>query len=593
MNKQLKIICILFLALMLFSFNVPKSKQEIIKFTTTKTFSSLVYDGHIYTRNPDVWDAAHDTLFGNVCDYKAIQIGWLYDSADNEYVIYRGFLFFDTSDIPDNANITQVILSIKYISYYGSDNINLTIQHGTDEAPHMPLISTDYYYGHYSGNFGSINMSGLATGKYYNITLNNSAFNWINVTGITKFCIRGSNDIDDIAPGQSTVANFYSAEDGVEESPKLYVTYEYWGWRYIIHGPYYEDGSVANCIVEVELFSKTGDKITKILNGTDGTADSITIDTPDQGWFFRWNASASNYRTYYLSDLWYDEIWIYVADPDLLYLVYTIEIKDLAGVLKTYPYIMIQRYIDDSMKTVQKQLIDETYRTQVYLEAFSSYTIVLSDTNQTYTYGDVFFGDQTSMTLTIKGVDFPISIKTTWKYLRIYAYRQFATPYGNITINYQDTLGKTDSVKVDIKLRNGTIVYSTTLTGNTISLTWSQAENDTDYRVTLTIDHQEFGTLEWNQYLIREGGSLIPWSLNWLGTMDLDTSVIIPALIIIFVGAAFTVINAHLGAIAMASTAAILTYIGWIPISATAIVVAFTIAILTAIVYAKRRMYLG
>jgi hypothetical protein len=95
--------------------------------------------------------------------------------------------------------------------------------------------------------------------------------------------------------------------------------------------------------------------------------------------------------------------------------------------------------------------------------------------------------------------------------------------------------------------------------------------------------------MEWNQIFASESGTA-PFLLSWLGSLDIDTSTLLPALLIIFVAGCFSVLNAHVGAVLTVIVAVILTWLGWISIPVGALVTSMFLAILMALIYAKRRV---
>jgi len=80
----------------------------------------------------------------------------------------------------------------------------------------------------------------------------------------------------------------------------------------------------------------------------------------------------------------------------------------------------------------------------------------------------------------------------------------------------------------------------------------------------------------------------MPWGLDWLGKLPFNTAYLIPAFLILFAGGCFSQINAYVGAFAMVVTAMIIAYMGWLPIAANVLVVAFTFALLMGIIAMKR-----
>jgi hypothetical protein len=587
--------------MVLSTLQIKEAKATTI--TVSRTFTSETDDG--YLENGGVNDysgpqSASSALTAYTTS-NIIQIGQYRTGTLPEYYYYieRGLLYFDTSMIPDSATVTEVVLSLYVYANWSTTDFNVTVQNGQPTYPHQPMELGDYYRLHYRAYLdyepwwtetdgGSRNTTEISALNYWNITLNNDGISWIDVDGTTKLCLRSNRDISPTSPTGNEFIRVYSFEQGSIYAPKLYVTYETDGCRYIVHGPYYENGNVANCISNVTLYSKTSNQTQFFLNGTDGVADTETLDVEQAGWYFQWNASATNSRSYYLKAPSFEEFWLYVADPTKTYATYTISFLDLAGVLKTMPHVKAERYIN-GIKIVERGTVDLEKKVIFYMEAYTSYSITIEDETVSYSFGDLIFGASTSITLTLKGVDFPKATLFTYKYVRIYADRTFGEPYGNVTITYQDTLNLTTSVQIWINYKNGTNIYTTTLYTNSFISTWTSALNSTDYALVCTITHQTYGTYSWRQYL-PQTFSTAPWGMAWFGTLPFNSAILIPAFIIIGAGALFSVINIYMGAFTMTIIAAILTYMGWIPISATFLIVAFTFCIMMALTYAKRKI---
>jgi len=554
--------------------------------TVDRTFTSETDDGHL-ARDETSYGSARNASTGEWKHDDHVSVGQLYGGG--QYKVSRGAVYFVTSMIPDNATLLNATLSLYVEANLNTTTFNITIQTGNNTYPSEPLELADFNYAFYSGNGGTRNISTIIEFQYWNITLSSEGLSWINLASITKFWLVSSKDIANIAPTDAEEVQFAAAEKGSALVPKLYVTYEIEGFRYIVHGPYYENGQVANCITNVTLYSKTNNPYSFVLNGSDGVADTATIENDTASWYFQWNASTTNSRSYYLKTDMFEEFWLYVADPTKTYAAYTVSFLDLAGVLKTMPHVKAERYIN-GIKIVERATVDIEKKVIFYMEAYASYSITIEDDTVTYAFGDLIFGSSTSITLTIKAVDFPKATLFTYKYVRVYGERALGTPNGTITIMYQDTLNKTTSVQIWINYRNLTNIATTTITTNSSFVyTWSSASNDTDYAVALGITHETYGYYGWKQYFPR-GMSEMPWGMAWFGTLPFNTAYILPAMLIVFAGACFSVVNAYVGAFMMVIMAVLESYIGWLPIPASVIVVAFTFAIIMAIIYAKRKI---
>ncbi len=193
----------------------------------TNSFNTITSDGGIYVIGTNYFDVLNDNGENAIVsdDEDIITMGQI--SIEKSFIsIYRSYLFFDTSSIPDDLEL----LSAKILLFGESDtswDFNIVIQNGQPDHPHNPLIKYDYYKTYYSGNGGEIHTSSWSTSEYNEIILNDNGINWINKEGITKFCLRSNRDIDSTPPIQNfETISFYSREKGIDYAPKLVVEYE-------------------------------------------------------------------------------------------------------------------------------------------------------------------------------------------------------------------------------------------------------------------------------------------------------------------------------------------------------------------------------
>ncbi|MCU0849729.1 MAG: right-handed parallel beta-helix repeat-containing protein [Candidatus Thermoplasmatota archaeon] len=138
------------------------------------------------------------------------------------YHIYRGYLMFNTSSLPENAYVTDAYISLYKHSDYSTNDFTITVQNGQPTYPHIPLVSADYYKSYYSGNGGGLNTSSFVNGRN-SIPLTN--YSWLQKEGMTKFCLRSSKDISGTAPTTAEYVIVYSRNGAPQYMPKLYITY--------------------------------------------------------------------------------------------------------------------------------------------------------------------------------------------------------------------------------------------------------------------------------------------------------------------------------------------------------------------------------
>lgn len=218
-----------------FALPIPVLAANITFNSTSPDFFFNYISG--YNANSTIaWDEAHDdttqTLTTGTTNIR-VQIARGESGGDYRYTITRCGIYFDTSSLPDDANITSAVLRLYYTGTFADDfgAWELQVQSGMPTYPHEPPVVGDYYYNHYSGSGGVLNSSDMdGSLSYRNITLNATGIGWINTTGITKFMLRDNvYDIPDSEPTGTAVEgnrfDFYTYEQGAGYWPQLVVTY--------------------------------------------------------------------------------------------------------------------------------------------------------------------------------------------------------------------------------------------------------------------------------------------------------------------------------------------------------------------------------
>ena len=154
------------------------------------------------------------------------------ENQDKWLDLYRAIFLFDTSSIPDDAEIISAIFSLYGESKVDDLNVlpNINI-YSSNPAINTALVSGDF------DSLGStpfcdtpITYANWSITGYNDFTLNASGIAAISKTGITKFGVRNANY--DVAGVMPTWTNykwsylfFYDADRGTVYKPKLVVIY--------------------------------------------------------------------------------------------------------------------------------------------------------------------------------------------------------------------------------------------------------------------------------------------------------------------------------------------------------------------------------
>jgi len=192
----------------------------------SETFLSSATDGHLRLGGDDGWEPLRasteaDEVFD---DLRYIKINTRPD------IIYRGFLFFDTSPLPDDQPITAAVLHIYSKCTGDLDDTHLYILGGTEDYPHEPLLATDFALPNEALPVcAHIDVGEWADGLAYRTIALDRAETVVSTTGSTKLCLLERRDYENDTPPDLHSENelkLFALEEGEGFQPYLEV---FWG----------------------------------------------------------------------------------------------------------------------------------------------------------------------------------------------------------------------------------------------------------------------------------------------------------------------------------------------------------------------------
>lgn len=567
------LICVVVLATQLLVF-VPSAFAADESFYTTRT--SNLADGWVYKYDSSYY-SAHVSSVGTVIDDEGyFEVG---QSHVSTYGVHRGFIFFSTSVIPDTATIDNATLSLYVFEDMSSTDFNVTIQDGQPTYPHDTLQSGDYDKDHYAGDGGSRNTTdGLSASNYWNITFSEDGLDFIQVDGTTKLCLRSSRDIGYTTPAEFEYVLFSSSESS--HPPLLTVGFtveEGSFYAYTFYGPFDEETGLAlGETVDVTAYNTEGGALeTFELDGSDTFYSILLVQ------YFRFVFEDNSTREYWVDPSESSSSTIYVFWGDTT--TYSISFLDTTGILNTYPYVTIKRYVNGTLYTIEKRKADIYDNIIANLINGRTYQIVLGNEAVTYIFGDLTMTSLTTVQLTLKGADFPKE-SLLQKFVRMYTLRE--SDGTTLYIYYSDSSEKTYNVSVTLYTGGLVEVYSYTFYNNSFCLTYP-VTNTTHYLVTATICHQTYGEMDYKQLLMGVV-SPVTFDLGFLGDWGFDSYMLLPSLLILCLAGCFSKVNAYVGCLLMVILASVLSYLGWFPVPAGLLVAGFFLAVLMGLLYQKR-----
>ncbi len=250
---------------------------------TSATFYPSAGDGYV-RKYTTTWSGAHDASSGSSAAYTSSgSYAAMTFYSGGAFYIYRVFFPFNTSALPDNAQIASATLSVYPTAVSDNDNDGddfISAVKGY-EATSSSLATADYEdCGSDNGQparakytpiqegvdpAGRKDLTSVPTLQYLNFSLNATGTSWINKQGFSFFGLREGHDILNSAI-QSTTSNIYSGMmvnyseySGTTTDPKLTVVY-----------------NVNNAVQNIAYTYDPAGNITKITDSASTSAAKIT-----------------------------------------------------------------------------------------------------------------------------------------------------------------------------------------------------------------------------------------------------------------------------------------------------------------------------
>ena len=392
---------------------------------------------------------------------------------------------------------------------------------------------------------------------------------------------------------------------------------------YHIYGPYYEDGSPAPAInitfqltgggqstwllegeLHIELFSLpyslswqyviTQKKLQEVIENGNGTT---IVKYPNGTVREVYNENSTETRIYIIEEKQFsryfrilsqsEEIYVFISKPTTR--IYEAEIRDYIGLNPEDSSIETILYLNGTTFTVERKPISTT-RIPLVLQQGTVYSIrVKSQTYGVYDFGMIIPGESTILgPFQITALSFPSQVYYTFKYVRFHAYRNESGT--GITFMYQDTLMMTNQISLTIKYPNGTVYYTITSEASSLSVT-VPCNRTITYFVEASSQHEKFGTLTWSMVL---AGALPTAEFIWepisiLGTFPISTGYIIPLIILFAMIGCFSTLSSSEGTFLTILVACLMWYMGWLPLSYSAVVIMICLAIIYHIYKSKEK----
>jgi len=213
------------------------SVNNIANAETLKVFSSEG-DGQIATPENVNWDIQRNADIGTKLSSTSTDeiVSLLRIGPNSLFEIYRAFLAFDTSVIPDNAVVTSASLHL-FVGgkhEYGDENSFVGLYKGYQDSVDVLENSDINNCGESIDNptpvAQEVDISTIALHSYFTFDLNLNGLSWISKDGYTKLCLRDGHDVNDVplvggAYTYSVVRMLPTETPGTSRDPYMVISY--------------------------------------------------------------------------------------------------------------------------------------------------------------------------------------------------------------------------------------------------------------------------------------------------------------------------------------------------------------------------------
>ena len=198
-------------------------------FATTSTFYSTAGgDGNVRNSNA-TWSTARNAADGDDVQKTALSESCgIYFTGSGSYYIYRIFLPFVTSALPDTDTVDSTTLNVTPTNKNGSNYTFAIVQTSQASSTDLVLGDFDQCGAVDSPTEGAtrVSVNDMTNETEKGFPLNATGLTWISKTGTTLLGLRqGTNDIDNSAPAGHVYTNFYFNEQGTPKYPNLVVVH--------------------------------------------------------------------------------------------------------------------------------------------------------------------------------------------------------------------------------------------------------------------------------------------------------------------------------------------------------------------------------
>jgi hypothetical protein len=157
-------------------------------------------------------------------------------------------------------------------------------------------------------------------------------------------------------------------------------------------------------------------------------------------------------------------------------------------------WLSIKKWVGDNLVTINEAEWSTDFTSSAYLILDHTYCFHVKNPTSTFDAGSLTMTADATRELyawdvTIEGV--------TWWHEFVWWGAEWSDNFNEIEVAYLDNLENTTQIDIYIYDLTDNLLYQTQFTDDyDVSLSWENAENDTDYKVNLVAQHENFGELD-------------------------------------------------------------------------------------------------